>query len=71
MEKSTFTIEGEYIELLGLLKVTGIAQTGGHAKFIVDDGEVIRNGQVELRRRAKIIVGDVLIIGGEHEIELK
>ena len=57
-----FKIEGEYIELIGLLKVLGIAETGGHAKMIVDDGVVIRNGEVETRKRAKLIVGDVIEI---------
>jgi ribosome-associated protein len=39
----TFKIEGDYIELIGLLKAMGIAETGGHAKFIVEEGVVIRN----------------------------
>ena len=60
--KQEFKIEGEFIELIQLLKATGIAETGGHAKFIVEDGEVIRNGEVELRKRAKLIPGDVLEI---------
>jgi len=55
-----FKIEGEYIELIQLLKVLGIAETGGHAKFIVDDGVVIRNGEVETRKRAKLVPGDVI-----------
>jgi ribosome-associated protein len=55
-----FKIEGEYIELIQLLKVLGIAATGGHAKFIVDEGEVFRNGEVELRKRAKLVPGDVI-----------
>ncbi|MFN6014236.1 MAG: RNA-binding S4 domain-containing protein, partial [Flavobacteriales bacterium] len=49
--KQEFKIDGQYIELIQLLKATGIAETGGHAKFIVEDGEVIRNGEVELRKR--------------------
>jgi ribosome-associated protein len=53
-----FKIEGPYIELIQLLKVEGIAETGGHAKFIVDEGEVIRNGEVEYRKRAKLVPGD-------------
>lgn len=57
-----FKIEGDYIELIGLLKALGIAETGGHAKFIVDEGIVIRNGEVELRKRAKLIPGDVIEI---------
>ncbi len=55
-----FKIEGDHIELIQLLKVLGIASTGGHAKHIVDEGEVIRNGEVELRKRAKLIPGDVI-----------
>lgn len=70
MEETTFKIEGPYIELLALLKATGIAQTGGHAKFIVEDGDVIRNGEVEERKRAKLVPGDVLEIGGEVRIVL-
>jgi ribosome-associated protein len=71
MERSRFKVNGEYIELLALLKATGIAQTGGHAKFIVEDGDVIRNGEVEMRKRAKLIPGDVIEIGGEIRIELE
>lgn len=58
----TFKIEGNYIELIGLLKATGIAETGGHAKFIVDEGIVLRNGEPELRKRAKLVAGDVIEI---------
>lgn len=65
-----FKIEGEFIELIQLLKVTGIAQTGGHAKFIVDDGDVFRNGEVELRKRAKLIPGDVIEVY-DNTIELE
>jgi ribosome-associated protein len=62
---TTFKINGEYIELLALLKALGIAQTGGHAKMIVDDEEVLRNGEIELRRRAKCIPGDLIVIGNQ------
>jgi len=57
-----FKIEGDYIELMALLKALGIAETGGHAKHIVDSGGVVRNGFIETRRRAKIIPGDNLQI---------
>ncbi len=59
----TFKIEGSHIELIQLLKALGIAETGGHAKFIVEDGEVLRNGEVELRKRAKLVAGDKIEIG--------
>ena len=56
--KHIFKVDGEYIELMALLKAVSMAQTGGHAKMIVDEGNVIRNGEVELRRRAKCRKGD-------------
>jgi ribosome-associated protein len=71
MEKIEFTINGEFIELLGLLKVTGIAQTGGHAKLIVEDEEVYRNGELETRKRAKLVPGDIIEVGDEVRIVLK
>lgn len=71
MQEIEFTINGEFIELLGLLKATGIAQTGGHAKIIVNDEEVMRNGELELRKRAKLIAGDLIEVGGEVRVILK
>jgi ribosome-associated protein len=61
-----FKLTEEYIELVKLLKLLRIAQTGGHAKIIVEEGEVIRNGEPEYRKRAKLRVGDVLDIMGEQ-----
>jgi ribosome-associated protein len=60
MEVIHFKIEGVYIELIQLLKVIGLAQSGGHAKLIVEEELVIRNGQLETRKRAKLIAGDVV-----------
>lgn len=65
-----FQLTAEYIELVKLLKLLRIAQTGGHAKIIVEDGEVTRNGEQEFRKRAKLRVGDVIEVFGE-EIILK
>ena len=62
VNKNIFKVDGEYIELMALLKDVGIAQTGGHAKMIVDEGNVLRNGEVELRRRAKCRKGDEIQI---------
>lgn len=70
MEKIDFNLEGEYIELIQLLKATGIAQTGGHAKMIVDNGGVIRDGEVEERRRAKLKKGDIIEVEDAVRIEL-
>ena len=65
-----FELKDEYIELFKLIKVLDLVDTGAQAKMIVADGYVQRNGEVELRKRAKIIKGDVLLIGGDVEIEV-
>lgn len=71
MEITKFKIEGEYIELIQLLKAIGIASTGGHAKMIVDEEMIMRNGELETRKRAKLIAGDVIEIQVEQiRIEL-
>lgn len=57
-----FKIDGDYIELIQLLKAIGMAQTGGHAKMIVEDEAVFRNGELETRKRAKLVSGDVIQI---------
>jgi ribosome-associated protein len=67
MKKIEFKVEGEYIELIQLLKALGLAQTGGHAKMIVDEEMVTRNGELETRKRAKLIVGDIIKV---HELEV-
>lgn len=71
MTVQEFKINGEYIELIGLLKATGIAQTGGHAKQIVEEELVLRNGELELRKRAKLIPGDEIIVDEQVCIRLK
>jgi ribosome-associated protein len=72
VEITKFKIEGEYIELIQLLKAIGIASTGGHAKMIVDEEMIMRNGELETRKRAKLISGDVIEIQVEQiRIELE
>jgi len=70
MEEIQFEITEEYIELIKLLKVLTLAQTGGHAKLIVENGEVIRNGEQEFRKRAKLVKGDILIIANQIQVEI-
>lgn len=57
--------ESEYIELIKLLKVTSICGSGGEAKYIVDEGEVKRNGEIESRKRAKLRTGDKIEVFDE------
>lgn len=61
-EKVDFKIDGEYIELIQLIKAIGLAQTGGHAKMIVNEGMVVRDGEIEYRKRAKIRSGETIEI---------
>jgi ribosome-associated protein len=56
-----FNLNGdEFIELIKLLKLLHIAQSGGHAKIMVEEGVVKLNGEVEFRKRAKLRPGDVV-----------
>ncbi len=57
----TYELKGsEYIELIKLLKIMRISESGGQAKMIVDDGIVYLNGQLESRKRAKLRSGDLV-----------
>jgi ribosome-associated protein len=60
-----FILDSEYIELVKLLKLLGIAETGGHAKMMVEQGEVLLNGEPEYRKRAKLRPGDQVVVFGE------
>ncbi|MGN1113444.1 MAG: RNA-binding S4 domain-containing protein [Acutalibacteraceae bacterium] len=51
-------IKDEYIKLDSLLKFGGIAETGGQAKLLVQDGLVQLNGEVCTQRGRKIKDGD-------------
>ena len=51
-------IKGEFIRLDDLLKVTGSVVTGGHAKIVIQEGEVKVNGEVCTMRGKKIRSGD-------------
>ena len=61
-----FKIKGEYIDLLQLLKATGIASTGGLASMFVEDGMVKVNGEVESRKRRKLRPGDLVHVEGQE-----
>lgn len=58
-------IDSEYIKLDQALKLADVASTGGHAKFLILEGLVIVNGEVETRRGKKIFDGDVIEVEGE------
>ncbi|WP_348652976.1 RNA-binding S4 domain-containing protein [uncultured Sulfurimonas sp.] len=70
MSQMKFELKDEYIELFKLIKVLDLVDTGAQAKMLVADGYVNRNGEVETRKRAKILKGESLTIGGDVTIEV-
>jgi ribosome-associated protein len=59
----------EYIELIKLLKIMRISESGGQAKMMVEDGLVLRNGEPEFRKRAKLRSGDLIEVF-EYKIKI-
>jgi ribosome-associated protein len=55
-----FALKGEFIALCDLLKLTGIAQSGGQGKAMVADGLVQVDGNTELRKTAKVHAGQIV-----------
>ena len=49
-----FKLRGEYVALCDLLKLTGIADSGGQGKIMIANGEVTVDGLPESRKTAKI-----------------
>ena len=54
----------QYIQLNQLLQLTGLAQTGGHAKLLIQDMLIKVNGETETRVRNKIRAGDSIEFDG-------
>jgi ribosome-associated protein len=60
METIEFQLKGETVRLCDLLKLAGIAESGGQGKRLVAGGEVKVDGQGESRKSAKIRAGQVV-----------
>ena len=58
-------IQTEFIRLDALLKLTGVADTGGQAKWMIQDGTVSLNGEVCTQRGKKIRPGDTVTVGDQ------
>ncbi len=63
MQQIEFQLRGEFVELCNLLKLTGVCDSGGAGKALVAEGVVSVDGQVELRKTAKIHAGQVVTLG--------
>ena len=63
MHTIDFDLDRDHVELNQLLKLVGLADSGGQGKALVASGEVTVDGEVELRKTAKIRAGQVVRIG--------
>lgn len=63
MQTLDFDLDRDHVELNQLLKLVGLADSGGQGKAIVASGEVTVDGVVELRKTAKIRAGQVVRVG--------
>lgn len=69
---NTVLINREPVELYKVLKFEGLVSTGGEAKMVIDDGLVTVNGQIEMRKRRKMLAGDVIEFNHEqYRLELE
>ena len=64
MHATVYLENEEYIALCDLLKLAGLAESGGQAKAVIAGGLVLRNGAVETRKTAKIRGGEVIEFDG-------
>jgi len=56
----TVELSKEPVELYKILKFEGMASSGGEAKLVIEQGQVLVNGVVETRKRKKIVSGDII-----------
>ena len=59
------TMTKEPTELYKILKFEGLTSSGGVAKHVIAEGEVLLNGKVETQKRKKIMSGDIIEFAGE------
>ena len=70
MEVIEFHLRTDIIDLLQLLKATGLCATGGEAKWAVEEERVRVNGEAEFRKRRKLRVGDVVELDGQFRVDI-
>lgn len=58
-------IKDEFIKLGQLLKLAGLVSSGIEAKIVITEGEVLYNGEIEVRRGKKVYPGDTVEFDGE------
>ncbi|MFC5576609.1 RNA-binding S4 domain-containing protein [Lysobacter niabensis] len=63
MQRISFELDRDFVELNQLLKLTGLCDSGGAGKQLVASGAVRVDGVVELRKTCKIHAGQRVAIG--------
>lgn len=71
MNKETITINTEFIAMDKLLKFSGVADTGGQAFLMIEDGIVYLNGKLVTEKRKKVYAGDTVTINNELELVIE
>jgi ribosome-associated protein len=66
MEQMAQTTQPDTIKLDQFLKLMCVVQTGGEAKLLIQNGEVQVNGDTEVRRGRKLVLGDRITVFGEE-----
>jgi ribosome-associated protein len=64
------TIRTPAIELGALLKLAGLADTGGQAKVMIQGGSVRVNGEIERRRGRRLVAGDTVVVQGREAVRI-
>ncbi len=59
-------VSSDFIKLDSFLKLANLVGSGGEAKILIAEGEVLVNDQVELRRGRKLFPGDCVSYGGHQ-----
>ena len=54
------------VELYKILKFESMVTSGGEAKSVIAEGRVLVNGDMETRKRKKIVSGDIIEFGQER-----
>ena len=70
MQKEQIAIITEFITMDKLLKFSGVADTGGQAFLMVEDGIIKLNGRLVTEKRKKVFPGDIVNIDNQIELTI-
>ena len=68
MIKITIEIDTEYIPAVSLLKLAGVAESGGQASYEIEQGHVTMDGVVLKEKRKKVRPGSAVVLNNEYVI---